>query len=336
MKHSLKLTTAIEAVSKACLITRHVQVDLEKIGSLEKNDKSPVTVADFAAQAIVTHVLKSSLGSVDMVGEESSSELRKPDQQALCQLVLGAVQTIWSDATKDEMLDAIDLGNHDASAEGYWTLDPIDGTKGFLRGGQYAVSLAWIERGVVQMGVLGCPNLAADFDQPFDVPDLQGQIYIAQAGEGTWVIPADQPDATPIKLEADSAKGLINGLVRVCESVESGHSKHDDTVRIVEQLGGAGQSARLDSQCKYAVVARGQADAYLRLPTRTDYVEKIWDHAAGMLVAQEAGIVVSDITGKPLDFSQGAGLKNNRGVICASPQFHDQIIAAIADLGIGH
>ena len=61
------------------------------------------------------------------------------------------------------MLDAIDFGNHDATASSYWTLDPVDGTKGFLRRGQYAVSLALIEDGKVVAGVLGCPNLGMDF-----------------------------------------------------------------------------------------------------------------------------------------------------------------------------
>ena len=41
----------------------------------------------------------------------------------------------------------------------YWTLDPIDGTKGFLRGDQYAVALGLIDDGEVILGVLGCPNL---------------------------------------------------------------------------------------------------------------------------------------------------------------------------------
>jgi hypothetical protein len=45
-------------------------------------------------------------------------------------------------------------------------------------------------------------------------------------------------------------------------------------------------------------------------------------------------MIVTDIHDKPLDFSQGVGLKNNRGVICASPKFHDQIIAAIRKLEI--
>ncbi|MEQ8664039.1 MAG: inositol monophosphatase family protein, partial [Gammaproteobacteria bacterium] len=125
----------------------------------------------------------------------------------------------------------------------------------------------------------------------------------------------------------------VRGM-RVCESVEAAHSRLDDTARIVAHLGAAGTPARLDSQCKYAVVARGQADAYLRLPTQPGYVEKIWDHAAGKIVAEEAGAVVSDVRGQPLDFSHGSGLSANRGVVCAGAGFHPRLLEAIAALGL--
>ena len=100
--------------------------------------------------------------------------------------------------------------------------------------------------------------------------------------------------------------------------------------------GGCGRlkPVRLDSQCKYAVVARGQADGYLRLPTRRDYVEKIWDHAAGSIIATEAGAVVSDVEGRTLDFTHGRRLERNRGIICASPAIHSRVIDAINNLGL--
>jgi 3'(2'), 5'-bisphosphate nucleotidase len=100
-------------------------------------------------------------------------------------------------------------------------------------------------------------------------------------------------------------------------------------------VGAALDVLRVDSSAKYAVVARGQADAYLRLPTRKDYVERIWDHAAGTVVATEASAVVSDIHGRPLDFRHGRGLEKNEGVIVTRADVHERIIRAIADLGIG-
>lgn len=323
-----RLKAALEAVHDACMVTRHLQQD--SIQHITKADRSPVTVADLAAQAVVARRLRQRLGEVDIAGEESSALLRGDDQAEMRAAVLQAVRRVWPEADGGAMLDAIDHGTHDASARAYWTLDPIDGTKGYLRGQQYAVSLAYIEDGQVLEGVLGCPNLSPDLHRPFDQPDPKGLIYFAAHGGGSWVRPADERDAPPLRVE--TSRPEPGARIRVCESVERGHSRQDQTARIVELLGGAGIPARLDSQCKYAVVARGQADAYLRLPTRADYVENVWDHAAGMLVAVEAGAMVTDVDGRPLDFSCGTGLARNRGVVCATPHWHGRIIEAIAQL----
>ena len=90
---------------------------------------------------------------------------------------------------------------------------------------------------------------------------------------------------------------------------------------------------RMDSQAKYAVVARGEADIYLRLPTRADYREKIWDHAAGALIVTEAGGVVTDISGRPLEFHHGRELASNRGVIVTNGRLHARVIEALRSLG---
>ncbi|MGR8921394.1 MAG: 3'(2'),5'-bisphosphate nucleotidase [Gammaproteobacteria bacterium] len=326
------LPDALAAVADACRITRHVQQSLEAVRQHTKDDRSPVTVADYAAQALIGARLARAAPAIPLVGEEDASALRADDQAALAEAVTDAVRVAWPEADPPAVLDAIDSGNHDASGARYWTLDPIDGTKGFLRGGQYAVSLALIVDGRVVLGVLGCPNMAADFDQPFDQPAATGCLFHAVEGGGSWARPDSAPAAEPQPLRA-TVDGTL-ARMRVCESVESGHSRLDDTARIVQHLGSGGAPARLDSQCKYAVVARGQADAYLRLPTRRDYVEKIWDHAAGKLIAEQAGATVTDIVGRPLDFSHGTGLAANRGVICAPEPFHAAIIGAIEELGL--
>src|SRR5690606_38060532 len=102
---------------------------------------------------------------------------------------------------------------------------------------------------------------------------------------------------------------------RFCESVESGHSNQSTSARIAQQLGITHAPIRMDSQAKYAAVARGEAEIYLRLPTSADYRENIWDHAAGALLVTEAGGRVTDIAGRPLDFTQGARLERNAGII---------------------
>lgn len=331
--HAKLVEAATAAVADACTVCRAVQKALEKVKAITKDDKSPVTVADYASQAVVAHRLSRALGQVVLVGEEASATLRQDEFTPHREATLAAVREVWPGASEKDMLDAIDLGVSDTHHAGFWTLDPVDGTKGFLRGQQYAVALAYIERGVPVVGVLGCPNLPRDFSLPLDEADKHGSIYTAVAGEGVYELPADEPHAKPLHIRRlDHSKGEP---ITVCESVESGHSKQDDTARIMDLIGERGEPVRIDSQCKYAVVGRGQADAYLRLPTKKGYVERIWDHAAGSLVATEAGCFVTDIFGRALDFSQGRGLEKNLGIVCAPPRVHGLLIGAIEKLGIG-
>ncbi len=323
-----RLAAARTAVAQACRVARWVQERLEQTRAIAKADQSPVTVADFAVQAVVAHSLSSALGPVLLVGEENSDLLRSDAQAPTRTAVLEAVREVWAEASSDEVLAAIDAGTHDATAAGYWTLDPIDGTKGFLRRGQYAISLAYIDAGDVTLGVMGCPNLSADLERPFADADPEGLIFVATRGGGAAVNSATDAYAASLAVQSQEPHSPI----RMCESVESGHSDQSESARVLERLGGGAAPARLDSQCKYAVVARGQADAYLRLPTRRGYVEHIWDHAAGMLIAQEAGAVVTDIDGRPLDFSCGTGLAKNRGIVCAARGLHGRIVEAIFEL----
>lgn len=327
------LAAALNTVADSCRVARAVQQDLARVAEITKNDRSPVTVADFAVQAIVAMALAEADSGMLLIGEEKADLLRQDDQKAVRDEVVAAVRTVHPNATEDEVLDAIDRGGHDGSSDAYWALDPVDGTKGFLRGQQYAIALARMEGGEVVLGVMGCPNLPVAHDKPLDVADATGVIYAAVRGQGSAEFDAANPDAgggKPINTQE-----VDGGTIRTCESVESAHSNQSASARLIESMGGSSAPVRLDSQCKYAVVARGQADAYLRLPTKKGYVEKVWDHAAGSLIAMEAGATVSDINGKPLDFAQGRQLEGNLGVICASRDIHGKLIETIAALKIG-
>jgi 3'(2'), 5'-bisphosphate nucleotidase len=87
----------------------------------------------------------------------------------------------------------------------------------------------------------------------------------------------------------------------------------------------------MDSQAKYAVLATGRGEIYLRLlsPRQPDYREKIWDQAAGSLLVDEAGGTVSDLHGKALDFSAGRELVNNRGVLATNGALHPAALRAL-------
>lgn len=329
---------ARHAVVAASIVCRSVQDALDEVRAVTKDDKSPVTVADYASQAVVGYALRERLGEVVLVAEEASDYLRDPDHGLLLGAVVAAVREVWEDATPESVLEAVDIGAGDPGAKRFWTLDPIDGTKGFLRNQQYAIALGFIEDGAPTIGVMGCPNLPVDLSEPLDERDAHGCLYLAVRGEGVYETRCDTDAAEMIRLtrlDHDPDDEII-----VCGSVEAAHTNMSDSDRIAawieeQGLGRIGEPARLDSQCKYAVVARGQADAYLRLPTRKAYVERIWDHAAGACIAGESGAFVTDVRGRALDFSQGRGLEKNRGIVCAPPRVHGLMLRAIEALGIG-
>ncbi|MEM7230426.1 MAG: 3'(2'),5'-bisphosphate nucleotidase [Planctomycetota bacterium] len=327
------LAAAIPIVARCCVIARRVQTELDHIREVTKDDRSPVTVADFAVQAYIGRHLPAALGDIEIVGEEQSDMLRDEAHATVLQEICEAINPDGAPEDPNAVLDAIDACDHDATGARYWALDPIDGTKGFLRGQQYAIALGLIENGEVIAGVMGCPNLPGTHDAPLDGAAHGGTIFAAIRGAGAWQLPVDgNLDAAHRINASDSASA---SAYRLCESVEAGHSKKSDRQRVVDHVGGNVTPIRLDSQAKYSVVARGQSDAYLRLPTSATYREKIWDHAAGMRIALEAGARVTDISGAPLDFTAGRQLDRNRGIVCASVGLHDRLIEAIDALGIG-
>ncbi|MBA4031315.1 MAG: 3'(2'),5'-bisphosphate nucleotidase [Planctomyces sp.] len=329
-----ELSIALLAVRQAAELCRSVQ---RKIGSdsISKSDKSPVTIADFASQAVILEAIGKAFPADCLVAEEAS-EVLQAEPEHLGQ-VLELVRRFHPQATGDELCAWIDRGQGAGATSRYWTLDPIDGTKGFLRKEQYAIALALYDEGRLVLGVLGCPNLPADPAQPLinptetstDMPTghAAGGLFYAVRGAGAFVASLDGR-SLPRPIQVSTATEVAN--YRMCESAEAAHSRHDASASIATSLGVSGQPVRMDSQAKYACVASGRAEVYLRLPTKPGYVECIWDHAAGVMVIEEAGGTVTDIHGQPLDFSQGRHLTANQGVVATNGPHHDRILAAVA------
>lgn len=334
---------ASEAVHRAARVTRAVQRRLAEIAATSKDDRSPVTVADFASQAVVTMVLRQRLPGLRhaLIAEESADLLRAAAGEALLAATVEAVREAEPDADASATLDAIAAGASGDGRASTWTLDPVDGTKGFLRNGQYAIALARLEDGSVTLAALACPALPSDPSVDVSTPDATGSIFLAARGRAAFEVVAERglasfPHSNSSAARRIAARPWASGQpVTMCESVESGHSDQDLSRRMMERFGPPAPPLRLDSQAKYAVVARGQAHAYLRLPTRKGYIERIWDHAAGSLLATEAGCRVGDVDGKPLDFGHGRGLDGNRGAVCASPSLFPLLISAYAEATTG-
>ena len=94
-------------------------------------------------------------------------------------------------------------------------------------------------------------------------------------------------------------------------------------------MGVRADPVRVDSQSKYGLVARGDAELYLRIPRGEDYRERVWDHAGGTIIVEEAGGRVTDIDGRPLDFTQGRCLERNRGIVASNGLVHDAVLQAL-------
>ncbi|EWY95791.1 3'(2'),5'-bisphosphate nucleotidase [Fusarium oxysporum NRRL 32931] len=346
--YASELQIAQLAVQRATILTKRVFHEKAK-GTVDKNDKSPVTIGDFGAQALIIAALRHNFPDDAIVAEEEAAQLRDDAnlKQTIWELV-SSTKLDNEDAEKqlggpikdvDDMLELIDRGGSQGGSSGrIWAIDPIDGTKGFLRGGQYAVCLGLMVDGDVKVGVLGCPNLPVD-DSARLTSDIgsnatdegRGVVFSAVQGRG-----ANSRPLTSGALAAEKPISMrsIDDLSKAtfCESVEAGHSAHDDQALISKKLGITQESVRMDSQAKYGSIARGAGDIYLRLPVKATYQEKIWDHAAGDLIVREAGGQVTDIHGKRLDFSVGRTLANNKGVIAAPAAVHGKVLEAVQEV----
>jgi 3'(2'), 5'-bisphosphate nucleotidase len=312
----------LDAVRTAMRLCQAVRADLvEGPGRIDKDDRSPVTVADFGSQAVVCRVIRTVFPDDPIVAEEDSAALRRPEHAAQLGRVVGFVRGEASAATAEDVCRWIDLGAGEPRGR-YWVLDPIDGTKGFLRNDQYAIALALVEDGQVTRGFLGCPALPREGGS--------GLLLAAERGGGTQAYTAEGEPLGRLRVsaEADPARA------RLAESVESAHTNLDLSARVKAALGIAAESVRMDSQAKYAALAAGRAEIYLRSPNpRTpDYRENIWDHAAGWLAVSEAGGTITDVYGRPLDWSHGRRLEANVGILATNGPLHAAVLKVLAPL----
>lgn len=367
------VTVALMSVLAACRVTRHVQPTSSKaIETISKQDASPVTVGDFASQALALHILHNRFPYDMFIAEEGSEALQQDAE--LLNKVWEAVNHAQHEGLlldKKKLMSAIDYGqgvnvDNEQSTSSVskrrkvWCLDPIDGTKGFLRGrvegGQYCIALALIEDGVPVLSVLGCPNLplpstTGTATVPYGLwsedevqeseshpsslfSTTRGCLFVAIRGCGCYEIPLHLieeyllgNDDTSTKDASTTWKQLhvtpndgsckSASHAKFCLGVERAFSDPKGTVlKIAQTINGPDSlttdsdglqdiknSMRMDGQGKYGILARGDAEYFLRLP-KEGYVDWVWDVAAGYLILKEAGGTMTDVHGQPIDFSE--------------------------------
>lgn len=315
---------AAEAVRNTVRFMRTVQHEAIR-SSLAKADASPVTVADFVVQALVVSRLARDFPGDPIVAEEDATPLRSETADALRRHVVDLVSHMRPGSDAEQVLGWIDRGRGSCGHR-FWTLDPIDGTKGLLRGGQYAIALALVIDGMVQIGILGCPRLSLR-----TVQDAEGGLAIAVRDKGAWWAPLSGGVLTQLAVSAEACPTRARAL----RSYESRHGDVAEFNRVLRGLGSAAPPILMDGQAKHVLLAAGSAEVLLRIPVDHDYREATWDQAAGSLLVREAGGRVTDLEGQPLDFTTGRRLLRNRGVLASNGLLHDAVLRVVRQRSVG-
>ncbi|KAK3313224.1 hypothetical protein B0H66DRAFT_388486 [Apodospora peruviana] len=358
-------------------------------GEISKSDASPVTAADFAAQALLISAIHGAFPADSFIGEEDADSLRRDpllaiqvfdfvQQYSTVQLVSDddddddKDEPLYTPTTIEEMFHIIDLGGRGTGGRTgrFWALDPIDGTATFVKGQQYAVSLALIEDGREVVGVLGCPNLklpegGGEIEET-SVDDEgvglllsavrggQGSTYRPMGWEGSKLRPARKIEDLRRGLSAASTltqDGHSNGYVRKTTLKDSGVVElgdlHfiDSTVstatcsKKVRQLADAAGVAYpgtelYSSHMRYvALIFGGRGAVQVRVPNSRHSANCIWDHAGAQLIYTESGRgKVTDLNGKPVDFGTGRKLSGNYGIITADESVHGKVLELVRDM----
>lgn len=256
-----------------------------------------------------------------MVAEESAEELRRGGAATATAQIVTDLVNLFNTHNKqkvysvDEVLDAIDSGSDGGVTPSFWTLDPIDGTLGFIRGDQYVVALAYIGKdGDIDMGFVGAPNLVEG-----------GCIYVAVRGGGGTVVHSLEGE---VLSHPRCNKGSSTTDALFIESVEATHTNHALSKALMDTLGVVSSPLRMDSMAKYCCVSNGSAAILPRMP-RVGKSENIWDHAPGVILVQESGGKVTDAHGNELNWLKGRKLFDNSGVIATNGVLHSDILSAL-------
>jgi len=215
-----------------------------------KTDESPVTEADRIAEALIVEGLRAAAPDVPVVAEEEVEAGVAP---------VGA-------------------------ARRFWLVDPLDGTKGFARGGvEYAVCIGLVEDGRPLLGAIALP--------------ATGEVFGGLRGAGAWKENGDAGGPRrPIRVRPAPPEGLVALVSR----------QYADDPRLARFLAGRRVAERrgLSSALKFCRVAEGEADLYARFGPTME-----WDSAAGQAIVEAAGGAVVDLDAAPLRYGK-AGWRN--------------------------
>ncbi|XP_015956291.1 PAP-specific phosphatase HAL2-like [Arachis duranensis] len=349
--YSKELGVAVRAVHMACCLSH----------KLDYNSTHDYEIADWSVQAIVSWIFSRCLGNENfsILVKDDVKTLTKTDASGLLESVVKTVDEILAESPRfgiqetksplgtSEIIDMIKshCNNSVGGLSGkFWTLSPGD---------QHAVALSLIEDGEVVLGVLGCPNypikkewssypysylrIMSKLAPPTHESWNKGCVVYAKRGSGkAWKQPlllhAHDKFVWPNHAKQVCFSSIEDpSLATFCETVEKANPiSHSFTQGLAHTVGLRKQPLKVYSMAKYAAIAHGDAEAFMKF-AKAGYKERIWDHAAGFIIMQEAGGMVTDARGSPLNFSKGLDIEGiDRGIVAScGATLHEKIIDAI-------
>ncbi|KJZ74395.1 hypothetical protein HIM_06205 [Hirsutella minnesotensis 3608] len=344
-----ELTIAFGALQKASQLSQSIISSQDK-GVIEKEDLSPVTVADFAIQALLIATFKHAFPGDRFVGEEDAVSLR--ENEALRERVWNLLERLRVDEgdtlpcqlprTKDQMCDFIDeAGSSVPGGEGSgrtWIFDPIDGTKTYLRGELYAINVALLVDGKQMLGAVGCPNLSMNAKGPISNADVasagEGCIVFAVKGHGAFVRPMQGSieAVQPTRLSRVDARS--SDAIHFVTCVNLVDSALDGVHEVVARKLGAEYPGcdLVPWVLRWAALALGLGNTTVWVYKRRDRSAKAWDHAGAMLLFEETGGRITDVLGRPIDLAAGRKMSANFGFVAAPDQLHERVLQAVHEV----
>ncbi|PKS05613.1 hypothetical protein jhhlp_008131 [Lomentospora prolificans] len=343
--YAKEIQIAISVIQQAALLSQSVISSPDK-GVVEKNDLSPVTIADFAVQALLSATFHHHFPEDGLVGEESADELRSNEK--LLDRLWGLVQGVGARAgdadeasrlwrtpeSKEHACDLIDMCGSGAPRPGrVWVFDPIDGTKTYMRGEMYAINCALLQDGKQVLSIVGLPNLSPDTTEPVSDKDIdrsgRGTVLFGAKGHGAYLLPLhnNASGVQPRRLAA-RAEASVPGQRRFVTCTTVTDSGDDDLHRAVATSIGASFPGcnLLPWVARWCALAMGLGDAVVWVYNKTSRRGKVWDHAGAMLLFEEAGGKVTDVYGRDIDLSGGRTMDANFSFVAAVEGLHEEVL----------
>lgn len=349
------------ALQVAAKLSQHIIHSTDK-GVVSKPDLSPVTVADFAIQALLTATVKAAFPGDSVVGEENASQLRadllllehvyellrwaaaygEPEPSPDCPAHLPPGTTVPT--SRELMCNLIDeCGASNPSKTGRtWVFDPIDGTKTYVRGELYAINVALLVDGKQVLGAVGCPNMSMEAKAPLNNRDISpdGCIVFAVRGHGAFIRPlADSTEVDgvqPRRLPTVDGGGADSPELKLADvQFVTCATIVDSAIKGVNEAVAAHIGAPypgcdlLPWVLRWTGLALGLGNTTVWVYNKRNRWGKIWDHAGAMLLFEETGGRITDIHGKDIDLIAGRKLTSNCGFVAAPAALHAQVLEVV-------